>query len=883
MWRKAHLHRNILFIFLYIFIVTCPLSAATNSQTKTSFSPLTLQLKWTHAFQFAGFYAADIKGFYREAGLDVNIQQRLVKIPTTEILLNGDADYIITNGAAALIARLQNKPIQAVAVIFQHSPNVILSRQDSEIRTPADLIGRRVMRTRKLSTIEFDAMLVHEGIALHSLEIVPPTWKVNDLINGNVDAMLSYVTSGPYKLRQRGIEPSYLSPINYGVDFYGDTLCTTEQETAKNPKRTKAFVNASIKGWQYAFSHQEEIIEYILTLPGVKGKGIDAAFLRNEAREMKKLIQPKLVQIGYINPGRFKRMADIFVQQNFTSPDYSLDGFIFDPNTKVSKKWLFFLIGGIGGIVGIGAIAYFLNRQMAKTITERTREYKASEQRYHDLVALLPEMIWETDLKGNLTYVNEATFSFFGYTQTEFETGIHYSDMLIPEDRQRASENMNMIVQGKKTELSEYMVEKKDGTRIPVWIRSGVNIQNGVPIGMLGIVIDVSERHMLEEKLQQAQKMESIGTLAGGIAHDFNNILSAILGYTELSTLHVNDADKVKNYLSHIHKGTLRARDLVAQILTFGRKSDKQVSVIEPALIIKEAIKLLRSSVPSTIKIVQNIESHQKIKADPTHIHQILMNLCTNGIQAMQTGGQLDITLKDFKVTANSSSPELELHEGQYLCLEVGDTGSGIDQKTLKKIFEPYFTTKAVGKGTGLGLAVVHGIVQEYKGQITVISTPEQGTDFCVYLPVVNGTAELAPFPATPGITIEKNMQGSINKRIMIIDDDEELLNMLATLLVQAGFRVCTYTNPQNALDHFSNDCNANDLILTDMTMPGLTGLQLSKEMLAIRPDLPIILMTGFNENVNHGKAVETGIKEFIQKPMESQFLLDRINDTLSL
>ena len=852
------------------------------AQAADHLTPITLQLKWQHAFQSAGFYAADIKGFYRDSGLKVTLKERLTKNSPVDLLMAGEAEYAVAGGSALLLAHLHNKPIKSLAVIFQHSPSILLSRKDSGIRTPADLVDRRVMRSRDLSTLEFDAMLIHEGVNPEAMDFVKPSWDINDLAKGRVDAMSAYITSGPFQLRALGIEPSFLQPITYGIDFYGDTLAATTDEIRNHSDRAKAFTRATLKGWQYAFSHQDEIIEYILTLPGVQKRGLTAESLRYEAREMEQLIQPKLVELGHINPGRFKHMADVLVRLKLTEPDYSLDGFIFDPNYSPQRKWLLILFGASVGVLVIGTICWFINRHLALTVAEKTRKYKESQQRFHNLITLLPEMVWESDLQGNLTYVNKAGLDYFNHESTSLDKKeLNCLNMLIPEDRERAGENIKRILQGEVLGLNEYTALTGTGATFPVWIRSAPIIQDGAPVGLRGIIINISERKQLEDQLHQAQKMEAIGTLAGGIAHDFNNILTAVLGYTELANLHIDNEQKVKSDLEHVRKGALRARDLVSQILTFSRKSEKTTVVIEPAIIVKEALKLIRSSMPATIELEQHIEEQHKIQMDPTQFHQVLMNLCTNAIHAMEeTGGRLTVSLNKIQFDSHHLGPETMLTAGLYVCLQVQDTGQGIDQATSEKIFDPYFTTKEQGKGTGLGLSVVHGIINEYKGDISLESEPGQGTTFSVCLPAITNPEQEQP-QLSPKPGKEKPLDQGNGERIMIIDDEEELITMLTELLIHSGYRVCTYIDSRQALEHFSSNPNVYDLIITDMTMPGITGLELSNKFLALRPDLPIILMTGFSEQVDQAKAMAAGIKGFIRKPPTTGQFLQKIRGVL--
>ena len=359
-------------------------------------------------------------------------------------------------------------------------------------------------------------------------------------------------------------------------------------------------------------------------------------------------------------------------------------------------------------------------------------------------------------------------------------------------------------------------------------------------------------------ELQQAQKLEAIGTLAGGIAHDFNNILSAILGYTEMAKGDLPADSQAVRDLEKVVKAGNRAADLVKQLLTFSRQGEQELRPVQIHYIIKEALKLLHASIPSTIEIRQDIDSScAPILADPTQIHQILLNLCTNAKHAMlEKGGILSVSLSQIEV------PEagLGIKGGTYLTLRVSDTGYGMDRDTMAKIFDPFFTTKARGEGTGLGLAVVHGIVTKLGGQITVASEPDKGTVFQLYFPVVN---------IEEPVNQEDSAQVRGGKeRILVVDDEAELAEMVQRMLADIGYDAIAFTDSVEALHEFIGNADGYDLVITDMTMPLITGAELARRILAVKPGLPIILCTGFSEIMDEKKAKEMGIREYIMKPV---------------
>jgi len=388
------------------------------------------------------------------------------------------------------------------------------------------------------------------------------------------------------------------------------------------------------------------------------------------------------------------------------------------------------------------------------------------------------------------------------------------------------------------------------------------------------IATDITEYRKLEDKLLQAHKMDAIGTLAGGIAHDFNNILSSIIGFTELSLEDVEKGSALEDNLNEVFTAGKRARDLVKQILAFARQTEDVSQPIQVDIIIKEVIKLIRSSIPAVIEIRQSITSDSLILGNPTQIHQILMNLCSNAAYAMEDkGGILDIALKDIVIEHASRFEKTELKPGHYLQLTLADTGTGIPSDIIHSIFEPYFTTKPVGEGTGLGLSMVHGIVKSYGGQVTVESELGKGTVFTIYLPVFkNQTAAISPKPEDLPAGMEQ---------ILFVDDEEPIARMGGRILERLGYQVTTRTSSIEALELFRMDASRFDLVISDMTMPNMTGDRLAVELMKIRPDIPIILLTGYSKKISDETAKEIGIRAFAFKPIVKADLAGTIRKIL--
>ncbi|MEW6601128.1 MAG: ATP-binding protein, partial [Nitrospirota bacterium] len=377
---------------------------------------------------------------------------------------------------------------------------------------------------------------------------------------------------------------------------------------------------------------------------------------------------------------------------------------------------------------------------------------------------------------------------------------------------------------------------------------------------------------------QEQQRLESIGTLAGGIAHDFNNILSAIIGYTDVALRKGIEDEKWRDNLHKVLEASDRAAALVRQILALSRKQQQERRPLQLSPLIKEALKLLRASIPSTIEIRQEIISQAYVLADPTQIHQVIMNLCTNAYQAMmETGGVLSITLKEITSELVKITDGPALPDGCYVVLSVSDTGQGITKGIMDRIFEPYFTTKEQGKGTGLGLAVARGIVESHNGLITVGSQPGKGATFSVYLPVITCEQVKDDGKKQQSVIVTKG-QG----RIMVVDDEVSLQDMVRQLLTHAGYQVDVFTNGMEAWQAIFRGARYWDLLLTDQTMPGMTGSELALKVLEIRPNMPVIICSGYGITLDHEKLKKAGVFACVDKPLNGDTILSRIAQALS-
>ena len=491
----------------------------------------------------------------------------------------------------------------------------------------------------------------------------------------------------------------------------------------------------------------------------------------------------------------------------------------------------------------------------------------ASEEKYRNLIESTPDLHFRTDPNGKILFVSRSIHKLTGYTVEEAQEMSLTSDLYLhPED----SEQYTIKLREKGYVLGfEAEFRRADGSAW--WASTNAHFfrdDNAEILGVEGIIRDVTkrkqaeaEKERLEAHLQQALKMEAVGTLAGGIAHDFNNILSAIIGYSELAKMDVPQESKSSHFLDNILKAGNRAKDLVQQILTFSRQTDRQLKPVAVKNVLTEALKLMRASLPSTIEIRTNIQGESLVMGDLTQIHQIIMNLCTNAGQAMQeNGGTLEVGLFDVELDSISTSFYPDLKPGVYLNLVVSDTGCGMPPEVLNRVFDPFFTTKEQGQGTGMGLAMVHGIVKNFGGVITAYSEPGAGSTFKVLLPATeNELVEDDP-------NTETLPRG--DERILFVDDEADLAEVGYEMLSALGYRVTTQTNSLEALELFRANPEEFDLVITDMTMPRMTGLVLAEKMLSIRAGIPIILCTGFVSSVTEEIIEKTGVKGLLAKPI---------------
>ena len=503
------------------------------------------------------------------------------------------------------------------------------------------------------------------------------------------------------------------------------------------------------------------------------------------------------------------------------------------------------------------------------------------------IVENIPDMIFLKDA-GELRFVrcNKAGEDLLGYSRHELVGKRDYD--IFPKMQADFFTELDLKALNERKIVNipeEELKTRNNETRILRTKKVPIMGSNGEPVYLLGISEDITdfkkseaERNRLNAQLLQSQKLESLGNLAGGIAHDFNNILSAIIGFTEVALYDVEKDSDVEKSLHEVHKAGMRARDLVKQILTFARQSDEEIKPMKAKFIVKEALDFLRSSIPTTIQINQNIVSDSIIMGNPTQLHQVIMNLCTNAVYAMEDeGGLLEVSMGDVRFDKFKSIRGQNLKPGDYIKLSVSDTGKGIPSEVVDLIFEPYFTTKTPGEGTGLGLALVHSIVESYGGKVEVKSESGKGTSFTIYIPISN------KYKIHDSYEREDLPTGS--EKILFVDDEDSIARAGSQILTRLGYTVTVETSSNEALKLFKQTPNDFDVVITDTTMPEMTGDKLATELMRIRPDIPVILCTGYSKKISSEITKEIGIKELVYKPFVKSELaktVRRVLDTTS-
>ncbi len=747
-----------LFIFFVLFS-TCSYTDIAYADKKLE--SVTLQLKWFHQFQFAGYYAALEKGFYEDEGLDVTIFERDLRFNPVDQVVNGSADFGVTN-SELLLHYLKGKPVVLLASIFQHSPLVFLSKTLPLVHSPHGFFGKKVLMNSASQDIELRSLLQREEISLHELDLIDKFATPEDYLNPDIDVIAAYLTNEPYYLDINNIPYSTIYPSTYGVDFYGDSLFTSLKKTNNNPDQVRRFVKASLKGWKYALEHQSELIEIITNKFGsLKSKD----HLIYEADKVKDLISADLVKIGHTNPGRWQTIAKSFVELEMISGTQDISKFFFDPNVgryEIKKETIIY----VSLLFLIFVILLFfmlaLTRKLKIEVNSRKdieERLKKSERYYR---SLFHNTGTATVILGDNFYIKHCNSNFANLCELEIdeiENKAKWTDFVSPDEVVKMQQFH--MSRGNDEDPSPNAYEFK-------FIRASGEIRNinvyveriSGSTDRVASLIDLTEKVKTQELLIQTEKMISVGGLAAGMAHEINNPLAGILHGTQniirrLSPDYKNNIkvasdigcslEDINSYLEQrgvlrmirgIQSSGTRAGEIVKNMLEFSRRSDSGRTSCDLNSIFEDIIDIVscdydlikKYDFKHTQIIKEYVEESHLVSCYKTEIEQVLLNLIKNAAFAMSE-------------TSDIRSPKLTLRtmiDKDFIVIEVEDNGPGMSEDIRKRVFEPFFTTKPPGSGTGLGLSVSYFIItQNHNGLFEVESEAGKGSKFTIKLPKI--------------------------------------------------------------------------------------------------------------------------------------------------
>ena len=841
-----------------------------------------LQLTWLNQFQFAGYYAAIEKGFYKDAGFDVTILEGGPRQRPVQEVVSGKADYGVAR-AEILLHRLKGKPVVVLATIFQHSAVILLTKKETDIDNPQRMIGRRVMLLEGDDSAEYIAMFRKEGVSLDDIKIIPSSYDINDLINNKTDVFNAYSTNEPFYLKQKGIPTTIISPRTYGIDFYGDSLFTCEREIREHPDQVKAFREASLLGWEYAMAHTEEIIDVILTKYGVQ-KTHD--HLRFEANAIREIMLPKLIEIGHMNPGRWRHMADTYADLGMIDSDYTLEGFMYDPNPMPDYTWVRWVLGVTVTMVLLISFAsivlLFFNKKLQREVQERRiaeEALRTSEEKYKTLFEGATNPIAILDREGIVLMMNRTgADNLFLPPQSCVGKSIFE---LLPHLDHSLLELYQKVIDAGITATREDLIEFHSGSQWFLSILQPVSDISGRRYGVQIISYDISGRKQMEEEILKSRKLESIGTLAGGIAHDFNNLLSVILGNLLLAQEDIDADKKTSSFLKEAEKASLRAKDLTSRLITFsnGGEPVKRAASIEELIQELTLSSFSDSGIDWDVSIPDDVSTAEMDKAQ---IKQVIHNIMINAIEAMESKGAIKIHAENITIVENDVQT---LKPGRYVKIFIKDQGVGIAEENLSKIFDPYFSTKGFGtqKGMGLGLSVCNSIVKKHDGLITVESELGKGTTVSMFLPASDKDEVVSEFIGEP--EVEEFLLG--RGKVLLMDDEEMIRDLAEHTLSQLGYDALVCKDGNEAIE-LCKKAKASqepfDAIILDLTSQfGMGGKETMQRILEIDPHAKGIVSTGYSNDSILSQFREHGFCGVLIKPYTISELSKVLHEVISV
>jgi two-component system cell cycle sensor histidine kinase/response regulator CckA len=710
---------------------------------------IVVQLKWKHAFQSAGHYAAIEKGYYKEAGLEVQLVEGGAETNFAEELIQGRCHYAAAL-SSMLIHRNQGMPLVALAAILQHSPEILLVTSASGINTPHQMAGKTVAVSPE-DTPALLAMFKNEGLAANAVKTIPYEFDPAKMLRGEIHGMGAYSINEPFQMRDRGIPYRLIQPRDYGVDFYGDCLFTTEAEIKNHPTRVRAFLDATLRGWQYAMSHREEIIDLLKTRYDCP---ISREALRFEADEMARLMFSDLIDIGHMNEGRWRHIGDTYVRLGMLPSNYTLDGFLYDRDPKTDLSWLLWTLGGtVGSTLVLGGIVLGLIR-VNNRITNAERQARESQAMLQTIINTIPVGVVWMDKDSRITGCNQVFSDYAGLGTPQQAQGLTSDRLPWLENQNDGLTDAEVMKQGQSILLAEKTLSGPHGNPRHFY-QSKVPLKddNGHTIGLLSVIEDItslksaeSHQSRLKDRLIQSQKYESLYRLANGVCHHTNNILQALTSYAELAQMQTPPG-QARDFMDGVLRESQRVAALNRVLLTCTGHGLHQFEDTRLCTFLEESLATLKCCIPSRHVLEWQHEGPEVIiHADRESLRHMLINLLTNASEATQGKGNVYLrsgSLYCDPAYLQDSQIDPAPEPGQFLYLDIIDTGQGMEPQVLQSVFDPFFSTKFTGRG--LGMAATLGIIKSHQGTIKIQSAPAQGTTVRVLLPVVTSQDKVPP------------------------------------------------------------------------------------------------------------------------------------------
>lgn len=728
--RNFFRRKLILIFILLLFVSGAPVLNAQN------LTPVKLQLKWHHQFQFAGYYAAQIKGYYKNAGLDVELIEGNANRKVVNEVVSGNADFGVT-ASDILQDYIAGKPVVVVSVIFQHNPYAILTLDEYKINTPTDFKGKKIMAAEDQGWPILKALFLKEGIQAEKINVLPHSWNINDLASGKVDAISGYSTVEPYYLRELGYHVKVINPIDYGIDFYGDLLFTSREMAEKHPVRVEKFNQATLKGWQYAMKHPEEIIDYILTLPGTKERNVSRKSLRYEAAEMNKLILPDLVAIGNINPGRWETMLSIYKKLGLANNNIKIGDLLYISRSERKAGNFDKLLYTIGFGALLFIIALTVNWRLRTLVKKRTKALVSeinnrneAEQRLELAIEAAGMGIWDRNLDTDEINYDEKWLENIGCDPESFADHNKWIQNIHPDDQPGIIESVKALRDGKTNYNNlTYRIKTKQGYW--KWILSfskQFNTKNGRRVA--GAIMDVDVLKSKEIELEELTKAltktnKELEKFAYITSHNLRAPVVNLMSLTEMQAEENIPEDLKKEIEVKIHESVKRLDETLNDLVEIVA-SRASGEIISEKLDFQTELNHVLQSIEKQIndsgaQIDSNFSACSTIIYPKRYMNSILLNLLTNAVKYRSPDRKLMISIKTRI-------------EQKYIVLYFSDNGVGFDTERFgKKIFGLYQRFHSKIEGKGLGLYIVKSQIESMDGKIEVDSTPDVGTTFRIY------------------------------------------------------------------------------------------------------------------------------------------------------